>query len=276
MADFHERLLAVIKEIAESILVFLCRLRNIPKLSIQQSKIIQNLNTDGISIVPKFLSASQCKKYISLIDKHIESEVIWQDDTKSDTRLFFLEEIEPKFKTFLSHSFITDILRYYLGIDRGSAMLLGARLEYVPGNLGSGGGWHRDSPFSRQLKAICYLNEVSEENGPFQMIPKTHNKGVVLRDLLSGRSKPGQYRFTGHDIGYDQEKKTTTIKTFIGNAGDLALVDTKCIHRGKPIEAGVRYVLFCYYWRGKMPSHFNDLHARARTYAEKPLDPDNF
>lgn len=111
MIDLHKRFLALIKELVESILVFLYKLKNISKVNIQQSKIIQDLNTDGISIIPKFLSPTQCKKYISLIDKHIDSEVIWQDNTKSDTRLFFLEEIEPKSKNFLFHPFIIDILR---------------------------------------------------------------------------------------------------------------------------------------------------------------------
>lgn len=275
MIDLHKRFLALIKELVESILVFLYKLKNISKVNIQQSKIIQDLNTDGISIIPKFLSPTQCKKYISLIDKHIDSEVIWQDNTKSDTRLFFLEEIEPKSKNFLFHPFIIDILRSYLGIEKGSAMLLGARLEYAQGNLGSGGGWHRDSPFTRQLKAICYLNDVSEENGPFQMMLKTHNKGDILRDLLNGRLKPGQYRFTDNDIEDFKQSKTSTIKTFTGNAGDLAFVDTKCLHRGKPIETGVRYVLFCYYWRGKMPSHFNDFYLNARNYSKKLSDNDN-
>ena len=39
------------------------------------------------------------------------------------------------------------------------------KLIYKKGNLGSGGGWHRDTFFKKQLKFIIYLSDVGEKNG---------------------------------------------------------------------------------------------------------------
>ena len=49
------------------------------------------------------------------------------------------------------------------------------------------------------------------------------------------------------------------VSSVTGNAGTLVFADTKGIHRGRPVEGGVIYVLFCYFWNDKVPNHFEKL-----------------
>ena len=60
-------------------------------------------------------------------------------------------------------------------------------------NLGSGGGWHRDS-IHKEYKAIVYLKDVDENSGNLQIIKKSNNYNSLLnahhllkKDLLDTR-----------------------------------------------------------------------------------------
>ena len=70
-------------------------------------------------------------------------------------------------------------------------MVLAARLDYKPNNKGSGDGWHMDSPFSNQFKAMCYLSDVRSVNGPFQILKGSHKTISALKALIFGFLVPG-------------------------------------------------------------------------------------
>ena len=46
---------------------------------------------------------------------------------------------------------------------------------------GSGGSWHRDS-YLRQFKSLIYLNDVTDENGPFQVLTDSHKTEQIKKD----------------------------------------------------------------------------------------------
>ncbi|MDB4016221.1 hypothetical protein N9483_07685 [Flavobacteriaceae bacterium] len=113
------------------------------------------------------------------------------------------------------------------------------------GNLGSGEGWHRDSPISPQYKAILYLTDVSDSNGPFQYMSKTNSFENIIKIAKILKSKISDYRYSNNNIdklldnGFD-------IKTFKAKKGTLILADTRGIHRGKIIEKNYRVALTRY------------------------------
>ena len=123
---------------------------------------------------------------------------------------------------------------------------LAAKVVAKPKNLGSGGGWHRDSMYEKQIKAILYLSDVSENNGPFQYVVGSNNKASVLRTLNLHHGE-NLKRFRSEDLEAWCQRNQARIETITGSAGDVILVDTRGLHRGKPIVSEVRYALTNYY-----------------------------
>lgn len=160
---------------------------------------------------------------------------VWRDQVGSDSRILgFEQDIEDLVSHFRIDRRIQAI-DDYLGRPVKSWFLMANRVVPVENNLGSGGGLHRDSPFSHQVKCIWYLNDVGTENGPFEYVPGSHFNTVSAR-----KSYPlGAYRF-------DDVRSGDELVEVHASAGTMLVCDTKCIHSGKPIEKGVRYAVTLY------------------------------
>lgn len=247
----------IFKEVVESLL------RNYRKIlaSSRRSSIVDSIIEDGIAIVPDFISQDQCKLLCNKIDELISSGSVnvWRDDLGSDERIYFVNEVDSEFNAIYESEEIRNILRNYTGTKKPQGMLLAARINYKENNVGSGGGWHRDSPVTHQFKAICYLNDVEDSNGPFQYIERSHKKFNAIKSCLTKIFKPGQYRYSEEEVNRYLESTDSKVLSVTGEAGTVAFADTKGIHRGKPLEQGVRYVLFCYFWHNDIPNHFDNL-----------------
>ena len=107
--------------------------------------------------------------------------------------------------------------------------------------------WHIDREDRRMLKIIIYLNDVSEEGGPFQYIPKS---------LTSITSRSLKY-----DYGYIDDKTMEQVvpqskwKSCLGAAGTVVIADTASIfHRGKKSLASDRLAIFFDY-TSRRPKH---------------------
>lgn len=250
--------IVIFKEVVETIYR---QLRIVANGNKYNEKIVSIMGTDGFTTEINFYSKEKCQVLRGKIDNLIKQKDtnVWVDDEGADHRIYFINDLDDDFKAFYEHPRIRKILASYTGSINPSGMLLAARIDAKEGNLGSGGGWHRDSPITHQFKAVCYLSDVTEKNGPFQYIKASHKKIHVLRSYFSGVFKPGQYRFTEHEIDSYLGKTGQTITDFTAKEGTIAFADTKGIHRGKPIEEGSRYVLFCYFWNGGIPTHFDKL-----------------
>lgn len=117
------------------------------------------------------------------------------------------------------------------------------------------GRWHLDS-FRKQLKIFVFLQEVSENDGPFELIPRTQNISAKIKHII-----PGRY-FTLKDIlrksgtrGYQHiddafiaaVEKTYPSKLFTVPAGTILIADTSAIHRAHPVTGGERYAFTSYH-----------------------------
>lgn len=249
--------IVIVKECLETIL----RRVRLLKVKAQVSSVNNELANDGIVVQSGFYTPDECRKLRGKIDEYIINQNcnVWSDEVGADKRIYFINEIDSDFEKFYENQNVRDALTRYTGIDKPKGMLLAARIDAVPGNIGSGGGWHRDSPITHQFKAICYLNDVDERTGPFQYIKGSHKKFNVVKCYLSGLFKPGQFRFKDAEISNYLSKSDLRVTEVTGQEGTLVFADTKGIHRGKPIESGSRYVLFCYFWSEEIPEHFAQL-----------------
>lgn len=214
------------------------------------------LDRETARIFKNNLSRDVCDKLRARIDDVLAEGTnsrIWRDPVGSDSRIWQFERDIPDLISHIDIPGCIEGIDAYLGRTTQSWLLMANRIQAKEGNRGSGGGLHRDSPFSHQVKCIWYLSDVREENGPFQYVADTH------RDLIGKRHKYplGTYRF---------DDVTDPLTSAVAPAGSLLVCDTRCIHGGKPIVAGARYAVTLY--------TFYDLDGAVRIFESSGLDPE--
>lgn len=224
-----------------------------------QDKTIPNVHLShirnyGYSIVNNYIKSDLCLAYIEEVDYILKKYPNFIHPNNDDQRIYGAENISEKILSFSSDIFLKQAASLYNQIETRTAFTLAAKLPYSKNNLGSGGGWHRDSCI-KQFKAILYLSNVTEKNGPFQLISKSNNLKYKLLDSKKTNQPYMGYRFTEHQINTLIEQEPNRLINFCAPAGTLILVDTSCIHRGKPIEEGDRYALFNYYYPTNKINH---------------------
>ena len=217
-----------------------------------QMDVISDLQNTGFAILENFIPNDICDVIVAEIDQLMvdNSRLVWSDDHKSDHRLFGIERLSPLiYDTFHNNETLRSIGENYLGYVLKNYMTLAGSIIPVAGNKGSGGGWHRDSTYSPQFKAIAYLTDVEEENGPYEYILGSNKLRHVMKALevsLKDNAYPVQdinRRFTQEQI--DALKSNS--KLFTAKKGSVILTDTHGIHRGNPILDGRRVALTNYY-----------------------------
>lgn len=217
------------------------------------SAVGQALNRDGIVILQEKLQSNVCEEIKSLINSTAQKspETLWTDG--ADTRLFGADRVSLTAKDFFYSPAILKELGWDRNLDKLNGFPMLGRIDAVPNNVGSGGGWHRDSPLVSQFKAIAYLSDVSDAHGPFQYIVGSHKPLQVLADSFEFDFKYSQYRFTSEEIDRVIKKYPQKLKTLTAPAGTILLVNTRGIHRGMPIRNGTRYAITNYYFFDQQP-----------------------
>lgn len=185
---------------------------------------------------PGALSKPACEEMIARINAAAEDNThprVWRDEVGSDTRVLGFEQDIPDYLSQFEVERMIKAVDAYTGSRTKSWFLMANRVVPKENNLGSGGGLHRDSPFSHQIKCIWYLSDVTTENGPFQYVPNTHFNLLKTRaDYPLGKTR---FDMVAHDL-----------VEITAEAGSLLICDTKCIHGGKPIASGARYAVTLY------------------------------
>ena len=118
-----------------------------------------------------------------------------------------------------------------------------------PGDVGSGGGWHQDSQFKKQVKSFMYLSDVhSVEDGAFQHL--TFGQSLLLKGL-----QVATFQFSNRLPHYLNSLAEVSPTTEIGNAGHFFSADTRRFHRGAPVqnEAGRWALTYYSYQRDQAP-----------------------
>lgn len=217
----------------------------------QVERLCRSLSKDGYAVVEDFKSRAECAELRSEVDRVIREfdAKLWRDEHDSDVRAFGIEQVSAQIATsFSTDSLINNVARHYLTEDQTCFFTLANRVTPVPNNLGSGGGWHRDTPHERQFKSLLYLEDVSTENGPFEYLTGSHHVGFLLGTIARDNIEFAQHRFSEAQVQAIAERVSTPPTVFTGKAGTLLLVDSSGIHRGRPIKSGVRYALTNYFF----------------------------
>lgn len=208
-------------------------------------KILQDIADKGYVVIPNYMSLDSCNDCI----KDIE----WMFSHKqefvarfSDDRIFGAEIFSDNIMRFAADQYLIDLSEHFMCTDTVNGFTLANKVEAREGSKGSGEGWHKDMSF-RQFKVILYLNEVTENNGPFQIIERSHLLSQYLADIRKVKLNFGRLIFTEQEIKKITQDNPQKIRTITGQPGTLVIANTACIHRGCPPREGVRYALTNYF-----------------------------
>lgn len=209
--------------------------------------VLERLTRDGVAVLPGHLPRERCDVLRAEVDRLLEAESA-RVHRRGDARLYGAERASQMVRAFHDDPDLLALARAWRGPDVVNAMTLAAALVHRPGvRASSGPGWHRDGWF-RQVKAFVFLTDVSEANGPLQVIAGSHRAAARARDMRRHGQRFKQYDFTDAEVGRLLAAEPERLVTAAGPAGTLVLADTSAIHRGRPIEAGARYALTNYYY----------------------------
>jgi len=227
---------------------------------------LTNLKEGGIAIIENYFTREQCQEICQAIDKVFDKKTddflrenrvnqpnngweteygyrIWADKNFSDKRIPKSEKIHPLIKIFFDDDDLWTLGKVFLGFEFNKNNCQAGRTIFMQNNLGSGGGWHRDQSYRRGYKAMAYLTDVNEDNGPFQYIK---NSSDLSHHLLK-TPFPDKYQYTEEEIMKIIDGNSMKITTNTAKAGTVIVFDTNAIHRGKPLNQGTRYALTNYY-----------------------------
>lgn len=225
--------------------------KNPPKLQLAEEfkSVFQELNKNGVVAIPDFFSKEECDLYRTEIDKLLikHEGKYWVDDEASDHRIYGAERVSDLMAKYGYNQKLQSVGENYLNTELKLTMCLAAKLVFKENNKGSGGGWHRDSVNVNEFKAILYLSDVEEENGPFTYLLGSHDDTNVINSINFCGIQYGQLRLTEEEVLKIEKKFNLKKTTFTAKAGTLILVDTRGIHIGSPIKKGARYALTNYY-----------------------------
>lgn len=211
----------------------------------RKDEILTTVAQQGFALVPDYLSAAECAEAIAAFDRvaadHPEC-LHWHEDD----RLFGAEHVSAAARKFHDDPLWLELAEAYTGEAQNVFSTAANRITFdATAKLGSGGGWHRDG-MTHELKVIVYLNDVALENGPFQILRRSHTDDAVLADMKAGGLSALQNRIEFGQVerilAADSDRRTP----IPARAGTAIVFDTSSIHTGCPIQAGQRYALTNY------------------------------
>ena len=155
------------------------------------------------------------------------------------TRLKLPHKADIFFWEALKNSKITSVLNDLLGPD---TLLQTSKLNTKAPGGGAAVEWHQDWAFyphsnDDMLAFGVFLEDVTEENGPLMVIPKSH-QGPILNHFANGV-------FCGAVDPDDPEFKIEEAVTLTGKAGDMTVHHARTLHGSAPnISSKSRLMLF--------------------------------
>jgi hypothetical protein len=159
-----------------------------------------------------------------------------------------VESVSPLLADFHYDPFLRGFGELAGGLALYNFATLGARIDAIPDNNGSGDGWHRDA-HGYQFKSILYLSNVSDENGPFEYLAGSHRPWrAALDTVLGGLPPPPNSRYEAAMIDRMVRLFRMRVRHYTARSGTLLLVNTAGMHRGRPLAGGTRYALTNYYY----------------------------
>lgn len=225
----------------------------------QHTEILNAIKTDGYHVIPDFIDSDVCHELRIKADQFIENNQakVKYESNDCDIRVYGVDKHTKEFSLDKVLDLSHELFQKFSWTSKPEHFMLLGKIISGERNQGSGSGWHRDSPLRHQFKTILYLSDVTTENGPFQFI-KGSQKYAEVKKVAS------HLNLNLHKRRFEDEEIQTLIdnnivpepKTFTATAGTLIIVDTRGLHRGKPLKSGNRYALTNYHFENGINKNF--------------------
>lgn len=207
------------------------------------------LNENGYLRFDKKLNKDVCEKIYNLafkipatIPPAYDKKVIYNPDKPlSEIYRFDMQDLinNEDIQKLITDPVLVNIARNYLGCEPildFPAMWWSTAFQ-KEASAEAAQLYHFDLDRIKWLKIFFYINEVDAYNGPHCYIQGTQKPGAKPDELL----KRGYARIPDSDLKkYYKEEDFIELR---GEAGAIFAGDTKCWHKGKPLEKGHRLVL---------------------------------
>ncbi len=225
------------------------------------SDVLNSIKSRGFVVIENFYTDEKCWKIKNEIDTLLQKydHRLWRDDKGADKRLFGANNKSTLIDEFFKDDFINQIRKTYYQRNGTKGFAMASKIDAIAANKGSGGGWHRDSIYATQLKAIIYICDVEHYNGPFQYVSGTHTSSSKLAAIRNVGLGAQQNRLTPELVTRVIDSGHFELHTLTAKKGTLIIADTSGIHRGQPLSEGSRYALTNYWFPQKIPVHIAKL-----------------
>lgn len=210
---------------------------------------------DGFAVIEGYKSPEWCEQVQQDVLNALRSPALTTRHNE-DVRVFGVESVCASAREFASDPLLHAMACAYARSREVLMFCMANRVEHHAGvAYGSGGEWHRDS-FRFELKAMLYLTDVRETDGPFAIVRGSQRAGRIVRDLLRLISRrDGDYvrsisvtRLKDAGTHLDARDPGRAV-TCTAKRGTLLLFDGSAIHTGLPPMPGgaMRLALTNYY-----------------------------
>ncbi|MFG2782530.1 phytanoyl-CoA dioxygenase family protein [Streptomyces prunicolor] len=214
---------------------------------------------DGLAVLPEFFSTAQVDAMRSAAPA-VEECTLSPEGTL--TRFYSDAARIPGLGPFFGCELIADTMRSVLG---STAVMHRSTVQYrvVEGHTGAFEHFFHIDSWRPRYKAFLYLVDVTEDNGPFTYVPRTHFgswRRRYERDIARV-FHPGQDGYIHDDASayvgclwpHEQAdlcaRLGTEPRTVTGRAGTLILFDARGLHRIRPLVHAPRVILSSYWIR---------------------------
>jgi len=218
------------------------------KLNRDDKFFLNQLKKDGIVVIPNYFSEDECVIMKSEFDKYVDNHSIYCKE--NEYRIFGIEKLSKEVKKIFTNDLTSwKICEEYLGEKMSLQSTMMAKIAFKKDvRYGSGGSFHRDS-YSKQIKSIAYLTDMTDENGPFMYIKRSHRMSNILKAifLLKKEGGAGNFRYSDSEINSTQKILQEDISYFPCTKGTLVLADIRGLHTTRYLKSGEAYSIFNYY-----------------------------
>ncbi len=222
--------------------------KNLPAISAKDQLIVDTLKTSGVYITSlEDLGFSSTAKMLATANTCADSMVNPRDIhagyklpqiyTVTDLPEFFNWGIETRLQNIIEHYIGLPIA--FHGVHVRKDFPNKKQLETLL--------WHKDSEDRRMIKVIIYLNDVTEEHGPFEYIPLPTN---ALDQVKNYQVDYELWRVNFLGINDDKMMKVipkSTWKSCPGKAGTVIFADVRNILHHGTVRNQERSTLFFTY-----------------------------